>query len=71
MLDAHPGKHPSPKPPALPLYNPFGVLQVGGNAGFAWEKRWWEEAYDSKLQKLQVSRHLWPLPSHTMMLLQQ
>ena len=29
-------------------------VQVGGTAGTAWEKKWWEEAYQSKLQLLQV-----------------
>ena len=35
-------------------------MQVGGKAGFAWEKKWWEEAYDSKLQKLQVGIKMFP-----------
>ena len=42
----------------LPSYalqlNPCICVQVGGKAGFAWEKKWWEEVYESKLQKLQV-----------------
>ena len=29
-------------------------VQVGGTASAAWEKKWWEEAYQSKLQQLQV-----------------
>ena len=33
------------------------LMQVGGKAGFAWEKKWWEEAYESKLQNLQVLIH--------------
>lgn len=30
-------------------------MQVDGKAGFAWERKWWEEAYDSKAKKIQVS----------------
>ncbi|BDA41447.1 probable G patch domain-containing protein 4 at N-terminal half [Coccomyxa sp. Obi] len=29
-------------------------IGVGGKAGFAWEKKWWEEAYDSKAKKIQA-----------------
>jgi hypothetical protein len=28
--------------------------QVGSQPGYAWEKKWWEEAYDSKAKKMQV-----------------